>query len=30
MKFGNVQGVMDGDLNGFMEAYLKYLISKEA
>ena len=24
-EVGNVQAVMDGDLNGFMEAYLKYL-----
>ena len=23
MKSGNVQAVMDGELNGFMEAYLK-------
>jgi len=28
-EVGNVQGVMDGDLNGFIEAYLKYLISKK-
>ncbi len=24
-EVGNVQGVMDGDLNGFIEAYLKYI-----
>ena len=27
-EVGNVQGVMDGDLNDFMKAYLKMLISK--
>ncbi len=27
-EVGNVQGVMDGDLNEFMKAYLKLLISK--
>jgi len=25
-EVGNVQGVMDGDLNGFMEAYLKMMV----
>ena len=24
-EVGNVEGVMDGDLNGFMESYLKYI-----
>lgn len=26
-EVGNVEGVMNGDLNGFMEAYLKMLVN---
>ena len=28
-EVGNVEGVMNGDLNGFMEAYLKMLVSSK-
>lgn len=28
-EVGNVEGVMNGDLNGFMEAYLKMLVSNK-
>ena len=28
-EVGNVQSVMDGDLNNFMISYLKYLINEE-
>lgn len=27
-EVGNVEGVMNGDLNGFMEAYLKMLVNR--
>ena len=27
-EVGNVQGVMDGDLNGFIDSYLKFIIKK--
>ena len=28
-EVGNVQAVMDGDLNGFMDAYLKYITNNK-
>ena len=28
-EVGNVEAVMNGDLNGFMESYLKYITKKE-